>query len=117
MAEQQLTDHQRRHLAHVYAALREYIVDELAFEGHPGFDAVDSSHEEFLEMFNTVYRVLTTAMFRVAQFIRGEFQSSSDKSSSWFPLTQNFAKSAIVRSTISFDFEIIIDLRLKQPNQ
>ena len=45
------------------------------------------------------------------------FQSSSDKSSSWFPLTQNFANRAMVRSTISFDLEIMIDLRLKRPNQ
>ena len=47
----------------------------------------------------------------------GGFQSSSDKSSSWFPLTQNFAKSAMVRSTISLDFETMMDLRLKRPNQ
>ena len=38
-----------------------------------------------------------------------EFQVSSDRSSSWFPLTQNLANKAIVSSTISLDFEIRID--------
>jgi hypothetical protein len=33
------------------------------------------------------------------------------------PLTQNFANNAMVRSTISLDFERLIDLRLKRPNQ
>jgi hypothetical protein len=48
--------------------------------------------------------------------IRG-FQASSDRSSSWLPLTQNLANRAMVRSTISLDFETMIDLRLKRPNQ
>jgi hypothetical protein len=47
----------------------------------------------------------------------GEFQPSSDRSSSWFPLTQNLANRAIVRATISADLETMIDLRLKRPNQ
>ena len=38
-----------------------------------------------------------------------EFQPSSDRSSSWFPLTQNLANRAIVRSTISADLETMID--------
>src|SRR6266850_526712 len=46
-----------------------------------------------------------------------EFQPSSDRSSSWFPLTQYLANRAIVRSTISVDLETMIDLRLKRPNQ
>ena len=45
------------------------------------------------------------------------FQASSDRSSSWLPLTQNLANRAMVRSTISLDFETMIDLRLKRPNQ
>src|SRR5262249_406056 len=45
------------------------------------------------------------------------FQSSSDRRSSWFPLTQNLANRPMVRSTISFDVETMIDLRLKRPNQ
>ena len=46
-----------------------------------------------------------------------EFQPSSDRSSSWFPLTQNLATRALVRSTISVDLETMIDLRLKRPHQ
>jgi hypothetical protein len=50
-------------------------------------------------------------------FKKRGFQPSSDTSSSWLPLTQNLANRAMVRSTISLDFETIIDLRLKGPNQ
>jgi hypothetical protein len=45
----------------------------------------------------------------------GEFQVSSDRSSSWFPWTQNFAKRAMVRSTISSDFETLMDCRCSAP--
>ena len=45
------------------------------------------------------------------------FQPSSDRSSSWFPLTQNLANRAMVRSTISLDLETIMDLHLNRPNQ
>jgi hypothetical protein len=36
---------------------------------------------------------------------------SSDKSASWFPLTQNFVNNAVVRSTISLDFEAMMGLQ------
>jgi hypothetical protein len=42
---------------------------------------------------------------------------SRAKISATFPLTRNRANNAIVRSTISFAREMIIDLRLKRPNQ
>src|SRR6266511_4333888 len=48
---------------------------------------------------------------------RRGFQPSSDRSSSWLPLTQNLANRAIVRSTISVDLETMMDLRLNRPNQ
>src|SRR5215467_11067695 len=50
------------------------------------------------------------------RFILGGFPVSSDKSSSWFPLTQNFAKRTMMRSTISWDFATMLDLRLKRPH-
>jgi hypothetical protein len=54
--------------------------------------------------------------FRWGKTGRG-FQPSSDTSSSWLPLIQNLANRAMVRSTIPLDFETMIDLRLKRPNQ
>ena len=41
------------------------------------------------------------------------FQPSSDTSSSWLPLTQNLANRAMVRSTISLDFETIRFIPIK----
>jgi UDP-glucose 4-epimerase len=53
----------------------------------------------------------------IGDYYAGEFQPSSDRSSSWFPLTQNLAKRTMVRSTISVDLETMIDFRLNRPNQ
>ena len=47
----------------------------------------------------------------------GEFQQSSAINLPCVPLTQNLAKRAMVRSTISFNLETMIDLRLNRPNQ
>jgi transposase-like protein len=63
-----------------------------------------------------VLKISPTTVINALKKKRG-FQASSDKSASWFPLTQNFANSAMVRSTISWDFETMIDVRLKRPNQ
>lgn len=38
-------------------------------------------------------------------------------SPSWLPLLQNMANRAMVRSPMALDFETMIDLRLKRPNQ
>ena len=35
------TDHQRRHLVHIYAALRECIADEVAYDREPEFAPLD----------------------------------------------------------------------------
>ena len=47
----------------------------------------------------------------------GYFRGSSDRSLSWFPLTQNFANNAIVSSTIAGNVEIMIDVCLTRPHQ
>jgi len=55
-----LTEDQSRHLAHIYAALRNCIHDELEFE-RPGFAPLDD--EAFEEMSNMIYAELTELMF------------------------------------------------------
>jgi hypothetical protein len=37
------TDQQRRHLVHIYAALRECVVDEVAFDREPEFAPLDEN--------------------------------------------------------------------------
>ncbi len=43
-----LSDQERRHLVHIYAALREHIADELAYDRTPDFPALDPEAEETL---------------------------------------------------------------------
>jgi hypothetical protein len=55
-----LTEDQRRHLAHIYAALRVCIHDELEYD-HPGFAPLDA--EAFEKMGDTIYTQLTELMY------------------------------------------------------
>jgi hypothetical protein len=50
------------------------------------------------------------------RYYDGGVQPRSDRSSSWFPWTQNLANRALVRATIAWDLETIMDGRLKRPN-
>jgi hypothetical protein len=78
-------------------------------DGAPGIDGVTA--QEYAEH-------LEANLANLNERLRsGGFQPSSDRSSSWFPLTQNLAKRAMVRSTISLDLETMIDFRLNRPNQ
>ena len=52
---------QRRHLAHIYAALRAHIPDELHSDRSPGFGPLDA--ETFEELDNTIPAELTALMY------------------------------------------------------
>jgi hypothetical protein len=42
------TDQQRRHLVHIYAALRECVADEVAFDREPEFIPLDEDMQQFI---------------------------------------------------------------------
>ena len=54
------SEQQCRHLAHIYAALRECIQDELEYDRSPDFEPLEG--EAFEEMWNVVYEGLTELM-------------------------------------------------------
>jgi hypothetical protein len=56
-----LTEEQSRHLAHIYAALRNCIHDELEFDRTPDFEPLDA--KAFEEMGDIIYAELTELMF------------------------------------------------------
>jgi hypothetical protein len=56
-----LPEHQRRHLAHIYAALREHIKDELKYDREPDFAPLDA--DAFYEMWDQIYAELTELMY------------------------------------------------------
>ena len=54
-------DHVRRHLVHVYAALRECIKDELEYDREPDFPPLEE--DTLLLLWDTIYTQLTQLMF------------------------------------------------------
>ena len=56
-----LTEDQSRHLAHIYAALRNHIQDELEYDRTPNFEPLDTA--AFEELSHRIYAELTELMF------------------------------------------------------
>ena len=55
------TDQQQRHLVHIYAALRECIADEVAFDRAPVFPPLDA--ETRWQVSTIIYQQMTDLMF------------------------------------------------------
>jgi hypothetical protein len=55
------SEHQRRHLVHVYAALREHIMDELEYDRSPDFEPLDAKAIDKLGQ--VIYTELTALMY------------------------------------------------------
>jgi hypothetical protein len=69
-----LTEHQRRHLVHIYASLRDCIVDEVAYDREPDFPPLDTETETIIwrEVYTQLSRLMAAAHFEEAARLEQE---------------------------------------------